>query len=1374
MASLLARFRQERTTKAPELNESRRVKLGNDELDWLSRDMFQVLRAVWHREFSRTESNLESFLAPICGLITLRLAAHGLCAEIFGAPDPFVEKLIPPETHMVSPDELDRLTSNLRAWVAQRVQLQDKKRSSSLLTHVAEALVPALRDRRTFVELVRAVGTLRVSSDFERRAVLGAIDSVIERYLLKTPKSKRELAQHYTSPHIAEVMRGVCDIRPGNSVYDPSFGLGSLLTAVAREQVTGATLYGLENHQSAFIVGLTRILLAQKDDVRLMCEDALAEADPSSQLPFPRYFDRILVVPPYGLRVSPDAATRVEFPTRNSETLFLQHVMARLAPNGRAVVAISQGPLFRTGPDRKVRRALIDGFDVEGVIELPQSAAYPVSSPSTNLIVFSKRKPRSYISFFQASSPRESADMTRGPSDPEALRQVFSAVLHGRDLDGLRFQTVDTPSLNKDSTPAGSPSDRPLYATHVAGTPSRGEFVAAPSNWMWQVSVQDLARKGHELLVKKPDPALFEQHLEFLRQELADLEVAVLPTVATVIGGLRRVEYQRQSAKAPQEGVRVLRAADLAKRRGARVRPSLILPKGSMVGLRPSNLIQEGDILLATEGDIGVAVSASESSLIGVIAGTGITILRPRESVLPEFLLAVIRSPQCQQWLSAESVGGTIRRLPPVRLNRLKVPVVPIPVQEHVSRQAGRFGDVLVALQGYGSARGGPAGPSDSPLERKGADQKNKRIPLDIGAWLEEDQAKNIIQQQDSGGTLDALDHLSRQIRRLLIRLEKEPGDTVPSLRAWTTAAERFTRVVSGISVCPPGDAQLLRLIQAEDLSVSLSGLISESPALERISERASELTKEALAKAKETPALSISVTPGEACLGSDNDFQVHFYNPGHLTVHFVRVASISTLESYELSTLPSKEHHAMALRIHRSEVEAAHDRGEELSLLFEWACMRADGHEMTGVQQIQLPIRRAKVEKPPAELGPSPYIEGKPVKREEMFFGRADILKKIQRQLNAETHSNVIILEGNRRTGKTSVLMRILRGDLLKNWVPVFFDFQKLGQTDGLGTSNIYKGIALAIARALAKRGIEIWPPGTTLGHGDDPYRERIRPALAKAFQSDTPFEVFEEILEQALEAIYPERLLLMLDEFDWLDEGIRAGIASPEVPENLRHLLQHVPGLNAILTGSLRLARLREDHWSPLFGLGYAIRVSMLDPADARQLVTEPVKGRLTYVTEARDEVVEKCAAHPFLIQGLCNRVFDLADETGKRVVDLSMVEDAAREFVTSNTQFVTNWNSVETHRQRAILAICQKAEMEGDNVSLRYLEDALEERGVQVLSTSDLADDLASLRELELIRLIPSTQSYRLFVPLFARWIADSVDFSEVITRAREEAT
>ena len=55
-----------------------------------------------------------------------------------------------------------------------------------------------------------------------------------------------------------------------------------------------------------------------------------------------------------------------------------------------------------------------------------------------------------------------------------------------------------------------------------------------------------------------------------------------------------------------------------------------------------------------------------------------------------------------------------------------------------------------------------------------------------------------------------------------------------------------------------------------------------------------------------------------------------------------------------------------------------------------------------------------------------NPYIVGNPVTGQEMFFGRQDVFHFVTRALIGQYRDNVIVLYGQRRTGKTSVLYQM------------------------------------------------------------------------------------------------------------------------------------------------------------------------------------------------------------------------------------------------------------------------------------------------------------------------------------------------------------
>jgi predicted AAA+ superfamily ATPase len=71
-----------------------------------------------------------------------------------------------------------------------------------------------------------------------------------------------------------------------------------------------------------------------------------------------------------------------------------------------------------------------------------------------------------------------------------------------------------------------------------------------------------------------------------------------------------------------------------------------------------------------------------------------------------------------------------------------------------------------------------------------------------------------------------------------------------------------------------------------------------------------------------------------------------------------------------------------------------------------------------------------------------NPYIAGAPVTEARMFFGREDVFDWIQNSLVGKYADHMLVIHGQRRVGKTSVLKQ-LGNRLPKRYIPVFFDLQ-------------------------------------------------------------------------------------------------------------------------------------------------------------------------------------------------------------------------------------------------------------------------------------------------------------------------------------------
>jgi type I restriction enzyme M protein len=416
----------------------------------------------------------------------------------------------------------------------------------------------------------------------------------------------------------------------------------------------------------------------------------------------------------------------------------------------------------------------------------------------------------------------------------------------------------------------------------------------------------------------------------------------------------------------------------------------------------------------------------------------------------------------------------------------------------------------------------------------------------------------------------------------------------------------------------------------------------------------------------------------------------------------------------------------------------------------------------------------------PPAttlELTASPYVCGDPVRpeRDDVFFGREELVDAIRRQVIQS--GNVILLEGNRRAGKSSILRHLEGLRPIQGWLGVYCSLQgaegSAGRV-GVPTAEVFREIAKSVASGLQVLREDLpLPNGSVLPAGQ---MLGIARACRTGISEESPFADCREYVEVALEHLHSHDrgILLLLDEFDKLQEGIDSGVTSPQVPENIRFLVQTYPRFSAILTGSRRLKRLRDEYWSALFGLGTQFSVTALSEDAARRLVTEPVRSKLTFSDEAVTRAVELVARQPFLLQCLCSRIFELAAQLKQRSITIDIVDRAANALVADNEHFASLWDYAGSDRRRLILAICERETTGPDALRLGVLEERLTQLGVEV-DEGRLMGDLEYLRELEVIDIgnEASGRAYTLTLPLMGQWIDRQQDFDILVSRARAQS-
>jgi len=272
-----------------------------------------------------------------------------------------------------------------------------------------------------------------------------------------------------------------------------------------------------------------------------------------------------------------------------------------------------------------------------------------------------------------------------------------------------------------------------------------------------------------------------------------------------------------------------------------------------------------------------------------------------------------------------------------------------------------------------------------------------------------------------------------------------------------------------------------------------------------------------------------------------------------------------------------------------------------------------------------------------------NPYIAGRVV-GSDLFYGRSDLITDIERTLA----NNCFLLYGERRIGKTSLQHQLRErlqnaDDPTYRFIPAYIDLQ------GVAENDFFRTIAVGVVEAC---------------------RPSFREELSLRLEEDRDRYTYRELnrdlrtIINHLKENEPKtiKLVLLMDEVDTLNTySLRANL-------NLRGLFMGPLKENLVLVMSglyLKMDWSNEGAGSPPFNfLSREIQIQPLNDEDARNLITEPVKGFYSYEPMAVDLIIELSELKPFTIQGFCLRAVNriLADGRTKiTVADIKGIKES-----------------------------------------------------------------------------------------------------------------
>jgi type I restriction enzyme M protein len=187
------------------------------------------------------------------------------------------------------------------------------------------------------------------------------------------------------------------------------------------------SFFGIELKPLTYLLGTMNMILHGIEGANLELANTL-EIHTANVSEDNRY-EVILSNPPYGGKMASDLETNFQIRSAATECLFVQHIMANLAKGGRAAVVIPEGVLFRGGPDQKVRKHLLEHFDVHTILSLPAGCFLPYTGVKTNVLFFDRRVDGSgtkSVWFYDLTNDGFELKQTRKPVQGDQLPDFLS------------------------------------------------------------------------------------------------------------------------------------------------------------------------------------------------------------------------------------------------------------------------------------------------------------------------------------------------------------------------------------------------------------------------------------------------------------------------------------------------------------------------------------------------------------------------------------------------------------------------------------------------------------------------------------------------------------------------------------------------------------------------------------------------------------------------------------------------------------------------------------------------------------------------------------------------------------------------------------
>jgi len=278
---------------------------------------------------------------------------------------------------------------------------------------------------------------------FTSNEELNTLSHLYESILKEMRDASGDAGEFYTPRPVVKFMVEMLDPKIGETVLDPAAGTGGFLvesfehlkkqaqTVEHKKTLQEKSILGGEAKPLPYLLCQMNLLLHGLNYPKI---------DSGNSLRFPlrdigdsERVDIVLTNPPFGGEEEKGILNNFPDDKKTSETalLFLQLIMRKLkrkkptSKGGRAAIVVPHGTLFADGIAARVKKQLVDDFNLHTIVRLGEGIFAPYTDIPCNLLFFQHGGPTKEIWYYEILPPLDKKKYSKTkPIQPEEFDQI--------------------------------------------------------------------------------------------------------------------------------------------------------------------------------------------------------------------------------------------------------------------------------------------------------------------------------------------------------------------------------------------------------------------------------------------------------------------------------------------------------------------------------------------------------------------------------------------------------------------------------------------------------------------------------------------------------------------------------------------------------------------------------------------------------------------------------------------------------------------------------------------------------------------------------------------------------------------------------------